>query len=294
MSFWRELRAWLRTSESVPARWLRAAREALLGEMPILAAGTALFAILAVVPLLAAVVSIYGIAADPHEIHQHLKGLDQVLPREFVDFLGDQLERQAQRSSGALSIQLAGAVLVAMISARGSAKALIDTLNRAYRVRELRRPLHKIAVSFAMAIGTMVGIVIMLGITVALPAVIATLNLHGFHLVRILRWPTLLGLTFVTLLALYRFAPSPRPLGTERHVWPGAALATMLLVLVSWGLSEWVERVATYEVFYGAFGSIVVVVLWFYLSTITLVIGGFVNAELERHSGAPPPERSMY
>jgi membrane protein len=109
-----------------------------------------------------------------------------------------------------------------------------------------------------------------------------------------MRWPTLLGLTFVTLLGLYRFAPSPRPLGTERHVWPGAALATVLLVIVSWGLSQWVERIASYEVFYGAFGSVIVIVLWFYLSTITLVIGGFFNAELERHSGAPPPDRSMY
>ena len=294
MRVWRALRTWLKTSDSHVARWLRAARQALLGEMPILAAGTALFAMLAVVPLLAAVVSVYGIVADAHQIHQHLRGLEQVLPREFVDFLGDQLERQAQRSSGALGVQLAGAVIVAMISARGSAKALIDTLNRAYRVRELRRPLHKIAISFAMAIGTMIGIMILLGIVVALPGIIATLDLRGFHLVRIIRWPTLLGLTFITLLALYRFAPSPRPLGTERHVWPGAALATVLLVLVSWGLSQWVERIATYEVFYGAVGSVVVVVLWFYLSTITLVIGGFFNAELERHSGAPEPERSMY
>jgi len=294
MRFWRELRAWLRTSDSVLARWLRAAREALLGEMPILAAGTALFAMLAVVPLLAAVVSVYGIVSDAHQIHQHLKGLEQVLPREFVDFLGDQLERQAQRSSGVLGLQLAGAVLVAMISARGSAKALIDTLNRAYRVREQRRPLHKLAISFAMAIGTMVGIMLLLGIVVALPGIVATLDLRGHHIVRIFRWPALLGLTFGALLALYRFAPSPRPLGTERHVWPGAALATVLLVIVSWGLSAWVERIATYEVFYGAFGSVVVVVLWFYVSTITLVIGGFFNAELERHSGAPPPERSMY
>jgi len=36
-----------------------------------------------------------------------------------------------------------------------------------------------------------------------------------------------------------------------------------------------------------AFGSAVVVLLWFYLSVIALVVGGFVNAELERHAGAP-------
>ena len=41
---------WLNTSDVVMAHWLRAARDALFGEMPILAGGTALFAIFAVVP----------------------------------------------------------------------------------------------------------------------------------------------------------------------------------------------------------------------------------------------------
>jgi membrane protein len=98
----------------------------------------------------------------------------------------------------------------------------------------------------------------------------------------------------VTLMALYRFAPSPRPLGTKQHLWPGAAIASLLLLLVSLGLSQWVTRVATYDVVYGTFGSVVVVMLWFYLSVIALVLGGFVNAELERHAGAPAPDRSMY
>ena len=51
---------------------------------------------------------------------------------------------------------------------------------------------------------------------------------------------------------------------------------------------------AKYDVWYGAFGSAVVLLLWFYLAVISLVVGGFVNAELERHSGAPSPDRSMY
>jgi len=137
-------------------------------------------------------------------------------------------------------------------------------------------------------------VMIVLVIVVALPALVATLGLDGHGVVRWVRWPLLLALVYASLLALYRFGPSPRPLGTERHLWPGAAFATLALVVVSWGLSEWVERVANYELFYGAFGSVIVIILWFYLSTMAFVIGGFVNAELERHSGAPAPDRSMY
>jgi membrane protein len=294
MTFWRQFQVWWRTSDSLLARWLRAAREALLGEMPVLAAGTALFAIIATVPALAAVVSIYGIASDPIEIKTHLKGLATVMPQEVVDFIGTQLTLQSQRSHSALGIQVAISIAIATFSARSSARALIDTLNRAYRVRELRSPVNKILISVGMALGTLVGLMVMFAIVVALPAIVAAAGLKGYHLVRILRWPLLLGLVLGTLGAMYRFAPSPRPLGTERHIWPGAGIATVLLVLVSWALSVWVDQVATYETFYGAFGSVIVIVLWFYFSTIALVVGGFINAELERHAGAPAPERSMY
>jgi membrane protein len=292
--FVRRLQQWIQTSDRAVAHWLRAAHDALLGEMPVLAAGTALFAILATVPTLAAVVGMYGLIADAHQIHSHLRGLQSVLPPEVVVFVGDQLERQAKRSSGELGLAVATSIIVAVYSARGAARALIAVLNRAYRVRERRHPVHKILVSIAMAGSTLVGLMLMFGVVVALPGIIALLHLRGMGLVGVLRWPCLMAILYGALLLLYRYGPSPRTLGTERHLWPGSLTATLLLVVVSWGLSQWVERVSNYELFYGAFGSVVVVLLWFYLSTIALVLGGFINAELERYAGAPSPDRSMY
>jgi membrane protein len=302
---------WWRTSESVLARWLRAARSALLGEMPVLAAGTALFAIIAVVPTLAAAVAIYGLVADPFQIHDQLDGLRRVLPVEVVDFIGDQLVRQARRSNGDLGLQLGISVGIALISARGSARALVDALNRAYRVRERRTPIQRIGLAFSMALATLVGLMLMFAVLVVLPAVVGIVNRDWMWIALWLRWPALLALLFFALLLLYRYGPSPRPLGpTEstdaggavhlphrptRHIClPGALIATVLLLLVSWGLSVWVERIAQTELVYGTFGSAIVTILWFYVSTIALLIGGFVNAELERHAGAPQPDRQMY
>jgi membrane protein len=292
--WFRRLQTWVGASDSPVAHWLRAAHDALLGEMPVLAGGTALFAILATVPTLAAVVGVYGLIADPYEIHRHLRGLQSVLPPEVVVFVGDQLERQAKRSSGELGVAVATSIVLAIYSARGAARALIAVLNRAYRVRERRHAVHKILISIAMAGSTLVGLMLMFGVVVALPGIIALLHLRGMGLVSLLRWPCLMAILYGALLLLYRYGPSPRTLGAERHLWPGSLTATLLLVVVSWGLSQWVERVSNYELFYGAFGSVVVVLLWFYLSTIALVLGGFVNAELERWAGAPGPDRSMY
>ena len=285
---------WIDTSETTIGRWLRAARDALLGEMSTMAAGTALFSILAIVPALAAVVSIYGLVADPHAIRTQLGGLEQVLPPEVVTFIGDQLERQARRSQHELGIAAVTSLLVAIYSARGAASSLIDALNRAYRVREERGTIHKITIAVAMAAASLVGLMIMLTVIVAAPAIIAMAIPRQEALVSWLRWPLLMALVFFAFSAMYRWAPSPRPLGRHHRVFTGAITATLLLVLVSFGLSQWVERVAHYELFYGAFGSVIVIVLWFYLSVISAVIGGFVNAELERGAGAPEPSRSMY
>ena len=296
MSFgpWIRAQAWLNTSDAVVAHWLRAARDALLGEMPILAGGTALFAIFAVVPMLAALVAVYGVVADPAEINAHIQGLESVLPAQVMRFVVEQLERQSRTSSRELGLALAVSIFVAMISARGAARAMIDSLNRAYRVKDTRTPLMKFVVTMLMAAGTLVGLLLMFGSVIALPAIFAVLNLENYAIVQWLRWPALMAVTFATLLSLYRFAPSPRQLGTQRHLWPGAAISTFLLVVLSLALSVWVERVANFDLLYGAFGSVIVILLWFYLSVIAIVLGGFVNAELERHSGAPAPERAMY
>lgn len=285
---------WVNTSDAIIAHWLRAARDALLGEMPILAGGTALFAMFAVVPTLAAAVSIYGVIADPHDIQTQLQGLRAVLPADVLVFIAKQLEEQAARSNRELGLALAISIFLAVFASRGAARALIDALNRSYRVREIRTPLQKLLVTIAMATGTLVGLIVMFAVVVALPAVFALFNLGDYAIIQWLRWPALMAVIMGTLIALYRFAPSPRPLGNNRHLWPGAAIASVLLVLVSLGLSTWVTQVASYDAIYGTFGSVVVVMLWFYFSTIAILLGGFVNAELERHAGAPAPDRSMY
>lgn len=302
---------WWQTSESAIARWFRAAHSALLGEMPVLAAGTALFAIIAVVPSLAAAVAVYGLIADPHEIGGQLSGFRQVLPTEVMHFLEEQLERQAERSHGELGLQLGVSIFLALFSARGSARALIDALNRAYRVRELRTPFQRVGIAFSMALATLVGLMLMFVVLVILPSIVRAINDDWVVYATWLRWPALLAIVFFALLLLYRYGPSPRPLGpTEqtdaggavhlphrpvRHIClPGAGIATALLLVVSAGLSLWVDNIASAELIYGAFGSVIVTILWFYLSTMTLMIGGFVNAELERRAGAPEPDRSMY
>ncbi|HRC56577.1 MAG: YihY/virulence factor BrkB family protein [Myxococcales bacterium] len=279
---------------TVVRSWLHAARSALLGGGPVLAAGTALFAILAAMPTLAAVVALYGLVSDAHSIESHLAGLDTVLPVAVVTFVIGELERQASQSTGQLSLTLVTSLVVAVYSARSAAGALMEALNQAYRVRDHRHPLLRIGITLGIASSTLLGFLILMVVLVALPAVVAILPVlrDVGDLANWLRWPVLFAVVFCAQAALYRVAPAPRPL-VRRRIWSGALVATGLWLLASYLLSLWVDKVADYQVFYGAFASVVVVILWFYFSVLAIVIGGFVNAELERSHGAPDPSRSM-
>jgi membrane protein len=280
---------------SIIRGWLHAAHSALLGEGPVLAAGTALFAILATVPTLAAVVALYGLIADAHSIEGHMAGLDTVLPRAVVEFVIAQLQRQASQTTGQLSLTLVSSLVVALYSARSAAGALIEALNQAYRVRDRRRPLQRIAITLGIASSTLVGFVVLMVVLVALPAVIAIVPVlrDVGELANWLRWPVLFAVVLCSQAALYRVAPAPRLL-VRRRVWSGALVATVLWLVASYLLSTWVEKVADYQLFYGAFASVVVVILWFYFSVLAILIGGFVNAELERAAGGQDPAASSF
>jgi membrane protein len=263
--------------------WYRAFREALLGDTPVLAAGVALFSILAAIPGLAAIVSVYGLVADPADIATHLDGLSRVLPDAVVQFLIAQLEREATRSTPALGFALATTVLLALYSARSATDAMIIGLNRAYGVVEQRRTAHLLVLTVAVASAKLVAIGVLAAIIVSLPETIVLLDgdREVYTFADLLRWPLLALLVTLGLAGLYRAAPSPRD-HDHRRLFPGAVVATTLWVIVSYLLSLWVKNVADYEILYGAFASVIVVILWFYTSALSVLLGGLVNAELER------------
>lgn len=270
--------------------WLYAARFVFLGQGPVLAAGVALFALLATIPTLSAVVSLYSLFADAHQIRDQMSVLYRVLPRAVVEFLVTQLQRQAESSTGQMSFRLFASLFLAIYSARSTASALIEAINEAYRITETRSARSRVLLTLGIALVTLVGIVVILGIFVVLPILFAVLpGLKLFaELVPLLRWPVLFAALLVAHAALFRVAPTPRQIA-HRVLWPGALVSTVVWLLVSFGFSLWVENVADYNASYGAFASVIVVIMWFFLSVIAVLVGAFLNAELERRSHAPSP-----
>ena len=109
-------------------------------------------------------------------------------------------------------------------------------------------------------------------------------------------------LVFVSMLCVglaifYRTAVRHPPVVT-RHVWRGTFVALFLWALVSWAFGRYVTSIAHYAVYYGSLATVAVILLWLYLTSLALLIGAEVNAQLEgsrkhrmtsQHSLRPPP-----
>jgi membrane protein len=79
-----------------------------------------------------------------------------------------------------------------------------------------------------------------------------------------------------------------RPRLPQRRVVPGACVTVFLWALCSALFSLYVAELAQYATLYGNLATVAILMLWLWLLSMALIVGGEVNAELERfHEGSP-------
>jgi membrane protein len=84
-----------------------------------------------------------------------------------------------------------------------------------------------------------------------------------------------------TLLAgFYRYAVEHAP-GVRRRVWPGALAAVLFWLVVSWAFGAYAVSIGDYTIYYGGLAAVAVLLLWLYLTSLALLVGAEVNAQLE-------------
>jgi len=87
--------------------------------------------------------------------------------------------------------------------------------------------------------------------------------------------------------AFFRYA-TKRQDRLRRRGFRGALVTVVLWVVVSFGFSVYVGTLASYSHFYGGLATVVVLLVWLWLMAFALLVGGGVNAYLERRGLADP------
>lgn len=262
--------------------------------VPGLAAEVAFFALLSVFPGLLGVAAGLG-ALDKlfgsEVAEQAQREVSTVLRTFLTDRAGGTVEAiEALFQGGSAGVFTFGALAALWAASRGMATVL-RTLAEIYEAEDIRSRLRRRLVAVGLAAASMLLVILILAALVLGPLFGAGRVLAGWVGVDAAYgalWGWLgIPLAFVALLAwaavVFHSVPHPH-VGWRPHV-AGAALTGVLWLLVSFGFRLYLQFFGGNPVF-GVLGGALVVLLWLYMLSLSLLIGAELNAVLAERSGA--------
>lgn len=272
-----ETPTWLRTPRRIAHRLYVETQH---DNLAIVAAGVAFYSVLAVLPALLIAVSLYGLFTDPAEIERQLDALLDVFPGASAQILEAQMRSIAAASTTSLSIGFATSLAALAWTVSNATRALVRGVKIAYDQEEEKSVLERRHVAVGVTIAAIVIGIVALAIIAAVPVWLSRFDpTESVVTFGNFRW-LLVGAGFAAIAGLlYRFAPPRRPDGW-RAVAPGIALATVVWTVASIGFSLYVSSFGRYNETYGTLGAAVVLLLWFWFTSLAIILGAELNEVL--------------
>lgn len=258
--------------------WHEIARDRLMAT----AAGVTFFTLLAIFPATAAFVSLYGLFFDVDQVSAQLADLAVFVPASALTLIEGQMLRLATARTDALSLAFVVSLFLSVWTANASMNALFLGLNVVYGEREKRNFFLRRIVTYGCTFAALVFATLATAILVAVPIGLRLLGL-GETLLVPLRWLLLLGLTACVFAVVYRVGPSRRP---ARWSWVmiGGLAAALAWIIASLGFSWWVNHLANFDATYGPLGTVMVFMMWIWVSIVVVLLGAEFNAEMEHQT----------
>lgn len=246
-----------------------------------LSAQLAYFFLLSLFPFLMFLITLLGYL--PVDNRLILELLSEYLPQDVTMMIEQNLTQLINhRSSGLLSIGAIGTLW----SASNGFNALRRSFNKAYGVEKSRNYI----MSRIIAIGLMFTIIFAIVIALLLPVFG---NIIGNFLIQInfvsgafeimwnsFRWIMSTILFFCLFYVLYKLGPNYEK--RKNYVLWGTLFATIMWQITSFGFAFYVDTLGNFSITYGSLGTVIVLMIWFYLSGIIITTGGVINAQITK------------
>ncbi len=249
------------------------------------AAALTYFGVLAIFPGLLVVVSVLGLLGKS-TTDKALDNLSQITPGGVDSFLRSVIE-QVQGRAGAASAAAVIGILVALYSASGYVAGFMRASNAIYNVDEGRPAWRVLPVRIGVTLAVVVMLVIAAVIVVVTGSVATTVG-HaigaGDSLVLawdIAKWPVLLILVSLMFSLLYWACPNVKQPGF-RWVTPGGVIAVLVWLIASGLFALYVSFSGSYNKTYGSLATVIIFLVWLWISNIAILIGVEINAETQR------------
>lgn len=215
-----------------------------------------------------------------------LEHLAMVVPQEALGMVVRIFNQTTvHSSSGKLTLGLLGAIWSASVAI----SAAQDTLNAVYKITERRSyiklKLQAIALTLLVILTGTLSLAALFGgdlgaVWVSGAMGNSTFGVAAGIVVRVAGWIIAAGLLGLTFAEVYYWAPDLRK--PQWHwITPGATLGIVGWVLASIGFRIYLHFFNTYTVTYGSLGTLIILLMWFYITGLMLLLGAEFNSELE-------------
>lgn len=155
-----------------------------------------------------------------------------------------------------------------------------------YEEHEKRSFLKLNLISLALTFGLLAFVIASLLTITIVPKLLSFGGLPGIsNIVGYARWPALLIVAALMIAVIHRFGPS-RDQPEWRWISPGSIFAVVAWITASLLFSWYTAHFGSYNRTYGSLGGAVGFMTWIWISTIVILVGAKINAELERQSNA--------
>lgn len=246
-----------------------------------LAAEQAYYYMLAIFPLLILMISILPyLSIDPQTVQTYLSS---ILPGDTFSMIEENVLNIITVPNGGL---LTFGIIGTIWSASNGMMAFIRAMNTAFDVEESRSFIMVRLLSIGLTLGLILAIVTAMLLPIFGNVIVDFIGEFIYIpenlgiLIDVLRYVIAIVVMAAVLASLYKFAPDKHY--PFKEVIPGALAATVIWQIISFGLSIYVNNFANYSATYGSLGGVIVLMLWFYLTGLTFVLGGEINALLHR------------
>lgn len=266
---------------------VRAAKEFLDDNGPLLASALAYASFFAIPATLLVAVGLFTLVAGPDTITSLIGHLRGVVPAQATQLLEQSLRNLERKPSSGILMTIVGFVL-ALWSLTGAMNAFMTAVNTAYERKDRRSFVKKRFVALKMVVVMAFAFLLVAVFLIFGPQVESwTASQIGpaGHVLDwlwwIAQWPILLlGLlaAFATLLYLGPDVDHPK----WEFLTPGSLVAALLWIASSGLFAVYTSMFGSYNKTWGTLSAVIVMLTWLWLSSIALLFGAEVNAEMER------------
>lgn len=264
-------------------------------DMSTYAAALAFQLLFSLFPFMLFLIALVGFLHLPHFFDWIRQQTALFLPGQALTLVNEVIDQLQERKAGLMSF----GILLALWTASAAVRSLMVAMNSAYDVSEGRPAWKRIPLSVLYTLGIALMLLLAAALMLIGPQIAGWIGAQvgvGDFVVTLwswLRWPLVVILMMLAVATIYYVTPDVQQ--SFRFITPGSVISVLVWILASVGFGIYVQNFSNYDATYGSVGAIIVLLLYFYISSAVLLFGAELNAVIEHHSaqGKDPGEKVM-